>query len=76
MELDLFDPAEADEDGEEWEEHDGGVADVREEDRELRDVQFSMINENKEEDQADESWDQHQQPKEESLEWWQDYKCF
>ena len=67
MELDLLDPAEAEEDGEQREQHDGGVRDVGEEDGQLRHVQLPVVDQHEEEDQADQRRHQHQQPKEEAL---------
>ena len=67
VELDLFDSTEADEDGEQGEEHDAGVTDVSEEDSQLRHVELSVVNQDKEEDQANQSGDQNQQAKEKTL---------
>ena len=43
------------------------MADVGEEDSQLRHVQLSVVNQDKEEDQANQSGDQDQQAKEKSL---------
>ena len=67
VELDLLDPAEAEEDGEQREQHDGGVRDVGEEDGQLRHVQLPVVDQHEEEDQADQRRHQHQQPEEEAL---------
>ena len=60
-------PAEAEEDGEDREEHDGGVGDVRQEDGQLGDVELPVVDENKEENETDEGRDQDQETEEESL---------
>ena len=60
-------PAEAEEDGEDREEHDGGVGDVRQEDGQLGDVELSAVDEDKEENETDEGGDEDQETKEESL---------
>ena len=67
VELDLLDPAEAEEDGEQREQHDGGVRDVGEEDGQLRHVQLPVVDQHEEEDQTDQRRHQHQQPEEEAL---------
>ena len=70
MEFDLFDPTEAEEYGEEREQHDGGVADVRQEDRQLWHVEFSVINQDKEQNQTNQSRHKDKQSKEKSLQRW------
>ena len=67
VELDLLDPAEAEEDGEQREQHDGGVRDVGEEHGQLRHVKLPVVDQHEEEDQADQRRHQHQQPEEEAL---------
>ena len=63
----MYKPAEADENGEEREQHDRGVGDVGEEDCQLANVKLAVIDENKEEDETDEGRDEDQQTEEESL---------
>lgn len=53
MEFYLFNPAEAEQDGQEGEEHDGGVGDVRQEHGQLRHVPLAMVNQHEEENEAD-----------------------
>ena len=52
-------PAEAEEDGEQGEEHDGGVRDVRQEHGQLRHMPLPVVNQHEEEYQADQRRDQH-----------------
>ena len=60
-------PAEAQEDGEDREEHDGGVGDVRQEDSQLGHVELAVVDENKEENETDEGRDQDEETKEKPL---------
>ena len=66
-ELRLHTPAEANKYGEEGEQHDGGVRDVRQEDGQLGHVQLSVVDQDEEEDETDEGRDEDQQTEEESL---------
>ena len=50
-----------------WENHNGSMADISEEDRKLRNVKFTMINQDKEENQTNQSWHEHQETKKQSL---------
>ena len=63
----MYKPAEADENGEEREQHDRSVGDVGQEDCQLANVKLAVIDENKEEDETDEGRDEDQQTEEESL---------
>ena len=67
MEFYLFNPAEAEQDGQEGEEHDGGVGDVRQEHGQLRHVPLAMVNQHEEENEADERRDQDQEAEEQTL---------
>ena len=60
-------PAEAEEDCEDREEHDGGVGDVRQEDRQLGHVKRAVVDENKEENETDEGRDEDEEAEEKSL---------
>ena len=50
-----------------WENHYGSMADISEEDRELRNMKFSMINQHEEKNETNQSRHKHQKTKEESL---------
>ena len=63
----FFLPAEAEEDGEDREEHDGGVGDVRQEDRQMGHVSLVVVDEDKEENETDEGRDEDKETKEKSL---------
>ena len=66
-------PAEAEQDGQEGEEHDGGVRDVGQEHGQLRHVPLPVVNQHEEEDEADQRRDQDKQAKEQTLmdtKWW------
>ena len=67
MEFYLFNPAEAEQDGQEGEEHDGGVGDVRQEHGQLRHVPLAMVNQHEEENEADKRRDQDQEAEEQTL---------
>ena len=60
-------PAEAEKDGEDREEHDGGVGDVRQEDRQMGHVSLVVVDEDKEENETDEGRDEDEETKEKSL---------
>ena len=66
----MLSPAETEQDGEQGEQHDGGVGDVGEEHGQLRHVPLPMVDQHEEEDEADQCRDQNQQPEEETLARW------
>lgn len=60
-------PAEAEQDGQEREQHDGGVRDVGQEHGQLRHVPLPVVNQHEEEDEADQRRDQDQEAEEQAL---------
>ena len=66
-------PAEAEQDGQEGEEHDGGVGYVGQEHGQLRHVPLPVVNQHEEENEADQRRDQDQEAEEQTLmdtKWW------